>query len=110
MVKQARPEAAPVARGVIEPCWMCGIRLSTASLVPDGGHACADIRWYCRDVRACTERWTSRAAGSVTARPGPAAAPAVPGPRQPLVRRATPPPESRPARGAAAVPGTGSSR
>jgi hypothetical protein len=28
--------------------------------VPDGGHACADLRWYCKDARACTDRWTSR--------------------------------------------------
>jgi hypothetical protein len=32
------------------------------------------------------------------------------GPRQPLVRRTTPAPGPRPARGAAAVPGTASSR
>ena len=41
-----------------ERCWMCGIRLPTALLVPDGGSACADVRWYCRDLRACTGRWT----------------------------------------------------
>jgi len=32
--------------------------LPTAQLVPDGGSACADVRWYCRDLRACTSRWT----------------------------------------------------
>lgn len=42
----------------IERCWMCGVRLPTAQLVPDGGRACADVRWYCRDLRACTSRWT----------------------------------------------------
>jgi len=41
-----------------ERCWMCGIRLPTALLLADGGSACADIRWYCRDLRACTGRWT----------------------------------------------------
>jgi hypothetical protein len=42
----------------IERCWLCGIRLSIAQMVPDGGSACADLRWYCRDMRACTGRWT----------------------------------------------------
>ena len=40
-------------------CWLCGIRLQRYQMVPDGGHACGDIRWYCQDTRACTERWTS---------------------------------------------------
>jgi hypothetical protein len=38
---------------------MCGIALPLALLVPDGGQACADIGWYCKDVRSCTERWTT---------------------------------------------------
>jgi hypothetical protein len=46
----------------VSRCWMCGIRLSTGSMVVDGGSACADVRWYCRDTRGCTERWTSRPA------------------------------------------------
>ena len=54
-------------------CSMCGIALPLARLVPDGGQACADIRWYCKDAKSCTERWT-------TARPpGRAHTPAVPG-------------------------------
>ena len=42
------------------------IRLPNSQMAPDGGSACADIRWYCRDVRACTGRWPSarRPAGS----------------------------------------------
>ena len=40
-------------------CSMCGIELPLALLVPDGGQACADIRWYCKDVKSCTERWTT---------------------------------------------------
>jgi len=28
-------------------------------MVPDGGQACADIRWYCKDAKSCTERWTA---------------------------------------------------
>jgi hypothetical protein len=31
-------------------------------MVADGGSACADLRWYCLDMRGCTERWTSRSA------------------------------------------------
>ena len=54
-------------------CSMCGIALPLALLVPDGGQACADIRWYCKDAKSCTERWT-------TARPpGRAHTRAVPG-------------------------------
>jgi hypothetical protein len=54
-------------------CSMCGIALPLGLLVPDGGQACADIRWYCKDAKSCTERWT-------TARPpGRAHTPAVPG-------------------------------
>jgi hypothetical protein len=54
-------------------CSMCDIALPLGLMVPDGGQACADIRWYCKDARSCTERWT-------TARPqGPAQTPAVPG-------------------------------
>jgi hypothetical protein len=41
-------------------CALCGIELPLGLMVPDGGHACADLRWYCKDSKACTERWTSR--------------------------------------------------
>jgi hypothetical protein len=47
---------------VVKSCWLCGIRLYPGQLVADGGSACADVRWYCLDMRACTERWTSRLA------------------------------------------------
>jgi hypothetical protein len=54
-------------------CSMCGIALPLGLLVPDGGQACADIRWYCKDAKSCTERWT-------TARPpGRAHTPTAPG-------------------------------
>jgi len=57
----------------VAQCSMCGIALPLGLLVPDGGQACADIRWYCKDARSCTERWT-------TARPpGRAHTSAVPG-------------------------------
>jgi hypothetical protein len=70
------PAAAPRDRPrplEVAQCSMCGIALPLALLVPDGGQACADIRWYCKDAKSCTERWT-------TARPpGRAPASAVPG-------------------------------
>ena len=46
-------------RAAVASCWMCGIHLQRAEMVPDGGDACGDVRWYCKDTRACTERWTS---------------------------------------------------
>ena len=70
------PAAAPRDRlGPLDvaQCSMCGIALPLALLVPDGGQACADIRWYCKDAKSCTQRWT-------TARPpGRAGTPNVPG-------------------------------
>jgi hypothetical protein len=61
MADQRRLATVPAARGEVEACWMCGIRLPAEQLVADGGSACTDVRWYCRDMRGCTERWTSRA-------------------------------------------------
>jgi hypothetical protein len=43
----------------VAECSMCGIARPLGLLVPDGGGACADIRWYCKDVKSCTERWTT---------------------------------------------------
>jgi hypothetical protein len=40
-------------------CSLCGIALPLGLLVPDGGEACADVLWYCKDARSCTERWTT---------------------------------------------------
>jgi hypothetical protein len=58
-------DTAPAGRGKAVPagsaterCWLCGARLATYMLMADGGSACADVRWYCRDARACTSRWT----------------------------------------------------
>ena len=53
----------------VAQCSLCGIALPLGLLVPDGGEACADVRWYCKDAKGCTERWTS-------ARPTPRALPA----------------------------------
>jgi hypothetical protein len=69
---------APAQRDRLRPleaaqCTLCGIARPLGLLVPDGGPACADIRWYCKDAKSCTERWT-------TARPPRRAhTPAVPG-------------------------------
>jgi len=46
----------------VRSCWLCGIRLSASQMVADGGSACPDLRWYCRDTWACTGRWTSHLA------------------------------------------------
>ena len=45
-------------------CSLCGIALPLDLMVPDGGRACADIRWYCKDAKSCTERWTARLPGT----------------------------------------------
>lgn len=49
------------SRPAVECCWMCGIRLPVTQMVADGDSACNNLRWYCLDVRGCTERWTTRA-------------------------------------------------
>jgi hypothetical protein len=51
---------------------MCGITLPLALMVPDGGQACADVRWYCKDAMSCTHRWTTAHMS------GPAQTPAAP--------------------------------
>lgn len=51
---------APAGPALIRACWLCGIHLPAEQMVADGGSACADIRWYCANKRACTERWTAR--------------------------------------------------
>jgi hypothetical protein len=54
--------SVPAGRGAVESCWLCGIHLPTGQLVADGGGACSDLRWYCRDMWECTQRWTARPA------------------------------------------------
>jgi hypothetical protein len=49
-----RPRPLEVAQ-----CSLCGIALPLGLLVPDGGQACADIHWYCKDAMSCTKRWTA---------------------------------------------------
>ena len=59
----------------VKSCWMCGIRLPAEQMVADGGSACPDLRWYCQDVWACTERWTWRLARSAATGQGTAETP-----------------------------------
>jgi len=67
------------AQATAKSCWMCGIRLPAEHMVADGGGACHDLRWYCRDTRACTERWTSHPARPAANRDGTAETPQTPG-------------------------------
>ena len=70
MTDQRRPVLPRRERAGVRSCWMCGIRLPADQMVPDGGGACPDLRWYCRDVGSCTERWTSPSARLAHARQG----------------------------------------
>ena len=64
MAAETHPSAAAGNSAVqVVSCWMCGIRLHVSQLVPDGGASCGDVRWYCKDVRACTQRWTASRRG-----------------------------------------------
>ena len=45
-----------------ERCWLCGARLPVQMMVADGGSGCTDVRWYCRNTRVCTDRWTAQRA------------------------------------------------
>ena len=60
-------------------CSLCGIALPIGMMVPDGGQACADIRWYCKDAKSCTERWTARLPGTGQVAPAPSVSELRPG-------------------------------
>jgi hypothetical protein len=92
--RQGRPRPLESAR-----CSLCGIELPKALMTPDGGEACDDIRWYCKDSRSCTERWTSREAEAHVAPSAPSAVPAPSATSAPVPAPA-PAPESQPAGGA----------
>ena len=68
MIHQQRPVPPWGERAPVRSCWMCGIRLPADQMVADGGDACQDVRWYCRDTLGCTERWTSRSMRSAAIR------------------------------------------
>jgi len=75
MPDQEHLSYAPDGPGAGQPCWLCGIRLPAEHMMADGGSACADVRWYCLDKRACTERWTARGASTADFRMSAAGAP-----------------------------------
>lgn len=79
MIHQQRPTPLWGERTGIKSCWMCGIRLPADQMVADGGSACLDLRWYCRDTLGCTERWTSRSVRSAAIRQATAETPKEPG-------------------------------
>jgi hypothetical protein len=60
MTRNEATVAAWTPQAMVQSCWMCGIRLGADQMVADGGSACSDVRWYCRDTRGCTQRWTAR--------------------------------------------------
>jgi len=70
-------------------CSLCGIALPVGMMVPDGGQACADIRWYCKDAKSCTDRWTARLPETGHVAPVPSAGElgpgAAPDPCQPVI-------------------------
>lgn len=66
---------------LVRSCWLCGIRLPAHQMVADGGSACPDLRWYCRDTWGCTRRWTSHSARLAAVRPGIAETPGTSGER-----------------------------
>ena len=75
----------------VRSCWMCGIRLPANQMVADGGSACLDLRWYCRDTWGCTRRWTSHPARPAARRPDMAETPAAPAEQQAAGRGAARP-------------------
>jgi hypothetical protein len=58
-VPPAATQRDPLRPLEVAQCSLCGIARPLGLLVPDGGQACADIRWYCKDAISCTERWTA---------------------------------------------------
>ena len=99
-LRQADNPAALSHTGT-QACWLCGIHMGAASMVPDGGPACADVHWYCADTVSCTQRWTKADGGrrSASGPPGnghgeaplPISGGAAPWPRRQRVRSASGP-------------------
>jgi hypothetical protein len=57
--RRSPAKGSTARRAGVVSCWLCGIRLHSSRMMPDGGDWCSDTRWYCRDAEACTERWTT---------------------------------------------------
>ena len=58
MTDQPSATRDSVRHAAVVSCWLCGFCTHSGQMIPDGGSACDDIRWYCQDAQACTERWT----------------------------------------------------
>ena len=69
-------------------CSLCGVALPTGLMVPDGGQACVDIRWYCKDAKECTERWTASLPGHAHIAP---TSPSLVPPTAPMTASSPPP-------------------
>jgi hypothetical protein len=85
-------------------CALCGIELSIISLVPDGGPGSAEVRWYCRDIVSCTERWTTDGARLPVRAPAARANARDPGAEPVPAQQAAPPGGTAPVSGDAPVP------
>jgi hypothetical protein len=59
--------ARPLRPLDVAECALCGFAHPLGLMVADGGAACADVRWYCKDTRSCTERWVMAHAEAVRA-------------------------------------------
>ena len=102
----APPPSSPLARRTaVVSCWLCGTRLHQNQMVPDGGSACLDIRWYCKDIPACTDR------GFAAQRQRPAAEAAAPGKATaaPSAQAAKPSADDRPSHTGSRLAPTGQS-
>jgi len=69
VITNRQPSPLDSESSPVRSCWMCGIRLPAHQMVADGGSACLDVRWYCRDTWGCTRRWTSHSARLAAIRP-----------------------------------------
>ena len=61
MAGESRPpgKGSGARQASVVSCWLCGIRSHSSEMMPDGGDWCDEIRWYCREAKACTQRWTT---------------------------------------------------
>jgi hypothetical protein len=72
------PDASPAGLGgnrlrplEVAECSLCGAARPLGLLIPDGGSACDGVRWYCKDVKSCTERWVAARQAPPVRQPSP---------------------------------------
>jgi hypothetical protein len=58
-IDASSPDGNANWRATVVSCWLCGINQHKQQMISDGTSVCADIRWYCKDAQACTDRWTA---------------------------------------------------